>query len=194
VNVTHFDSAADFRRWLAQHHADTAELLVGFYKTSAHRSGLTYAAALDEALCFGWIDGLRKNFDAESYTIRFTPRKTRSIWSNVNVAHVARLTAGGRMRPAGLAAFAARTAERTGIYSFEKAPAKLSPADERTFRANKSAWSFFAAQAPWYRRAAIHKIVSPKQEATRRRWLARVMADSAAGRRIGELVGSGKAN
>ena len=184
VNVTFFSSAAEFRRWLEKHHADTTELQVGFYRKSSGRSGLTYAEAVDEALCFGWIDGVVRKLDDVSYTHRFTPRKPRSIWSLTNVRHVERLTKEGRMRPAGLKAFVARTAKATGVYSFEQ-PAQSLPAKyEKQFRANQGAWAFFSAQAPWYRRLLTHKIVTAKQEATRLRWLKRAIEESAAGRRI----------
>lgn len=186
MNVTHFASAAEFRAWLEKNHATATELQVGFYKKDSGRGGLTHPQSVDEALCFGWIDGLVRKIDADTYTHRFTPRQPGSTWSNVNVRHVARLTAAGKMRAAGLAAFAARTAAKTGIYAFEKRPPKLPPACEKKFRAHQQAWAFFTAQAPWYRRLAIHKIVSPKQPATRARWLARLIAGSAAGRRLGD--------
>jgi uncharacterized protein YdeI (YjbR/CyaY-like superfamily) len=184
MKVVYFAAAADFRRWLEEHHATASELQVGFYKKSAGKAGMTYKEAVDEALCFGWIDGIVRKLDDERFTHRFTPRKPGSIWSNVNVAHVARLKAAGKMHPAGLAAFAARSAAKTGIYAFERGAQKLPPAVEKRFRANRRAWAFFTAQAPWYQRLAIHKIVSPKQSATRERWLARIIADSAAGRRF----------
>ncbi len=189
---TSFATAQDFRTWLERAHVTATELTIRIFKTTSGHGGITYAGALDEALCFGWIDGLRKNFDADSYTIRFSPRKPGSIWSLVNVRHVERLTSAGRMMPAGLAAYAARIAKKTGLYSFERTtPAEL-PADfARRFRANAAAWKFFTAQAPWYQRTAIHKVVSPKQPATRERWLARLIADSAAGRRLAVLTGSG---
>ncbi len=120
MKVFHFSSAIEFRRWLEINHATVTELQVGFYKKNSDQGGLTYQEAVNEALCFGWIDGVIRKIDAGSYTRRFTPRKSGSIWSNVNVAHVARLTALGKMRPAGLRAFAARTAGKTGIYSFEQ--------------------------------------------------------------------------
>ena len=185
MSVVHFASAADFRHWLERYHATATELHVGFYKKPSGRGGLTYHEAVDEALCFGWIDGVVRKLDADTYTHRFTPRQPGSVWSNINVGHVARLTAAGRMHAAGLAAFAARTAGKTGIYSFEAPAKKLPPALEKKFRASRKAWAFFTAQAPWYQRLAIHKIVSPRQESTRARWLARIMADSAAGRRLG---------
>ena len=186
MNVTHFASAASFRHWLAAHHATVTELQVGFYKKSSGKGGLTYAEAVDEALCFGWIDGIVRKLDEHAYTHRFTPRKPGSIWSNINVRHVARLTEAGRMHAAGLKAFAARQEKKTGIYAFERPAQSLPAGDERKFRADKKAWAFFEAQPAGYRRLMIHKVVSPKQAATRARWLARLIADSAAGRRLGE--------
>ncbi|HUR59183.1 MAG TPA: YdeI/OmpD-associated family protein [Opitutaceae bacterium] len=184
MKPTFFASAADFRRWLNRNHAKQAERWIGFYKKDSGRGGLTYAEAVDEALCFGWIDGRVRRIDETSHMQRYTPRRPGSIWSNINVEKVRRLTAAGRMQPAGIAAFAARTAAKTGIYSFErKQPATL-PADfAKRFRANKKAWAFFSAQPPGYRRLAVHKIVSGKQPATRERWLARIIAACAAGKR-----------
>jgi uncharacterized protein YdeI (YjbR/CyaY-like superfamily) len=164
------------------------ELWVGFYKKASGRGGLTYAEALDEALCFGWIDGVRKNIGADSYAIRFTPRKPGSIWSLVNVRHVSRLTAAGKMHAAGLQVFAARQPHKTGVYAFEQKPQKLPAAYEKEFRANKKAWAFFTAQASWYQRTAIHKVVSPKQESTRLHWLGLLIADSALGKRLDALT------
>lgn len=185
MNITHFPTAADFRRWLDQNHATATEHHVGFFNKKSGRGGLTYQEAVHEALCFGWIDGIVHKLDADSYTHRFTPRKSGSIWSNVNVAHVARLTAAGRMHPAGLAAFAARTARKTGIYAFEqKQPPSLPPVFRKKFRSHKKAWAFFTTQAPSYQHRLIHKIVTAKQAATRERWLARLIAASAAGERL----------
>ncbi|HEV8072908.1 MAG TPA: YdeI/OmpD-associated family protein [Opitutaceae bacterium] len=192
LKVIYFPSPAEFRRWLEHHHASTTELWVGFYRKDSGQGGLTYAEALDEALCFGWIDGIRKKVDTDSYTNRFTPRKSGSIWSLINIGHVGRLTAAGKMHPSGLKAFAARLAHRTGVYSFEQKSPKLSAAYEKKFRANPKAWAFFTAQAPWYRRTAIHKVVSPKQEATRLRWLNLLMADSARGKRLDALTSPSK--
>ena len=186
--LTCFAGATAFRAWLEKHHATATELWVGFYRKDSGKGGLTYPEALDEALCFGWIDGIRKKTARDSYTNRFTPRKAGSIWSKVNIGHIARLTATGRMHPAGLAAFRARTEAKTGVYSFERtAPAKLSPAFATTFRAQPRAWEFFQAQPPGYRRIALHFVMSAKQEATRLRRLNRLIADSAAGRRLGVL-------
>ncbi|HSY53798.1 MAG TPA: YdeI/OmpD-associated family protein [Opitutaceae bacterium] len=192
MNVIHFASAADFRRWLEHNHATTTELWVGFYRKDSGKGGLTYPEALDEALCFGWIDGIRKKAGADRYTSRFTPRKSSSIWSLVNLRHVGRLTAAGKMHASGLKAFAARLAHRTGVYAFEQKPQKLPAAYEKKFRANKKAWGFFTTQAPWYQRTAIHKVISPKQEATRLRWLNLLIADSAGGRRLDALTSPAK--
>lgn len=184
ITATFFSSAAEFRRWLKQHHAKASQLQVGFYRKASGRGGLTYAEAVDEALCFGWIDGVIRKLDDVSYTHRFTPRKSTSIWSLTNGRHVERLTAAGRMRPAGLQAFAARTAERTGVYAFEQEAASLPAEYAAELRANAPAWAFFSSQAPWYQRLMIHKVVSPKQTATRRRWLDRLIRESAASRRV----------
>lgn len=182
---TFFPTPAAFRAWLAQHHERSTELLVGFHKVGTGTPSITWPESVDEALCFGWIDGVRKRIDDERYTIRFTPRKPRSTWSAVNVARVAELTREGRMQPAGLAAFARRAEERTAIYAHERTKdAELGPADERAFRANAAAWAFFQAQAPSYRRTVIHWVVSAKRDETRRRRLAKLIETSAQGRRM----------
>jgi len=185
-----FRSAADFRRWLEANHATTTELLVGFYKRASGKGGLTYPEAVDELLCFGWIDGVKRRVDDERYTHRVTPRRPGSVWSLVNVRHVERLTQTGRMHPAGAKAFASRRADKTGIYSFENRPRVLPAPYAKLFRANSRAWIFFMAQPPGYRRLAIFKIVSAKQEATRLRWLTRTIAASANGQRLGEDTGT----
>jgi uncharacterized protein YdeI (YjbR/CyaY-like superfamily) len=179
-----FAAADEFRRWLMRHHAKAVELEVGLYRKNTGRQGLTYAEAVDQALCFGWIDGVTHKLDEISYCIRFTPRRARSIWSLTNVRNVERLMKAGKMRSAGLKAFEARDEKRTGVYSFEQSPKKMPPEYEKVFRSNSAAWTFFHAQAPWYRRRLTHKVVSPKQEATRRRWLERLIIASAAGQRV----------
>lgn len=185
VSPTYFATAADFRKWLAKHHATADELIVGFYKKSSGKGGMTYKEAVDEALCFGWIDGMVRRIDDERHQQRYTPRRPGSIWSNVNVRNAERLIAVERMRPAGLAAFQARTAAKTGIYSFEaKQPKQLSATDEKTFRANKKAWAFFAEQAPWYQRKVMWWVASAKQDATRQKRLMRLMTASAARKRV----------
>ena len=184
-----FRSPATFRTWLRRHHATVAELWVGFYKKGSGKVAMTYAEAVDEALCFGWIDGLKKRVDDRSYTHRFTPRKPKSTWSVTNIRGTERLTKAGRMKPAGLAAFAARDPKRSGVYSFENAPSTLASADERRFRADKIAWNFFQRQPPGYRRTAIWWVVSAKQAETRARRLGQLMEDSRNGRRLGQVAG-----
>ena len=179
-----FTSASAFRTWLERHHDRETELLVGFYKKGSARAALTYAAALDEALAFGWIDGVRRSLDAERYTIRFTPRKPRSIWSRVNIRHVERLVADGRMHAAGLRAYEARTAARSGVYSFEREPMAFDAAAKKAFAANRTARTFFDAQPPGYRRVITYWVMSAKKEETRARRLARVIEKSARGERV----------
>jgi uncharacterized protein YdeI (YjbR/CyaY-like superfamily) len=179
-----FKSAADFRDWLAQHHADARELLMGFYRKESGRGGITYPEALDEALSFGWIDGVRKRIDAESYTIRFTPRKPGSIWSAVNIQRVGELTARGLMKPPGLRVYAERDERKSRQYSYEREQAQLDPALDAALRANRKASSFFDAQPPGYRRTATFWVMSAKQEETRARRLAHLIERSASGTRI----------
>ena len=192
MNATFFASAAEFRRWLEQHHSTASELVLGFYKKASGKTGLSYLEAVDEALCFGWIDGVRRSLDENRYTGRFSPRKARSNWSLINIRHVERLTKLGRMHPAGLAAYAARTAARTGVYSFENRPREFPASLAQRFRANKTAWTFWERQPPGYRRTAIWWVISAKQESTRVRRLAHLIADSAAGQRLEALTSSSK--
>jgi len=191
MKLKYFKSAADFRAWLEVNHSGVTELWLGFYKKDSGKGGITYAEALDEALCFGWIDGIRKRVDALSFTQRFTPRKPKSIWSLINIGHVTRLKKAGRMKPAGLKAFAARTDAKSGVYSFENKPRELSPELVREFKANKAAWEFFQQQPPGYRRLISFWVMSAKQEETRQRRLAQLMSDSKQGRRLG-MLSSGK--
>lgn len=182
-----FRRSADFRRWLEKHHGSTAELWIGFYKVSSGRGGLTYREALDQALCFGWIDGVRRRVDDEAFEQRFTPRTATSYWSAVNTARALELIAEGLMHAAGQAAFERRDPE-SGRYSFERQAAALDPAAEARFRADRKAWTFFDGQAPWYRRVAVHWVTSARREETRQRRLETLIRDSAAGRRIGLLA------
>ena len=189
ADVKFFARPADFRKWLEISHATATEAWVGFHKKESGRPSITWPESVDEALCFGWIDGIRKRIDDESYTIRFTPRRARSIWSAVNIARVAQLTREGRMQPAGIAAFEKRSDDKSAIYSYEqRKSATLDEASDRQFRANAKAWEFFQAQPPGYRRTATYKVISAKREETRQKRLAALIADSAAGRRIHELV------
>jgi uncharacterized protein YdeI (YjbR/CyaY-like superfamily) len=178
-----------FRSWLKVNHAKKRELLVGFYKVDTGKPSITWPQSVDQALCFGWIDGVRRSLGAEAYAIRFTPRKATSIWSAINVARVAELERLGQMSAAGRRAFAARTPERTGVYSFERAEAaKLSRTETTLLRKNAKAHAFFEAQPPWYQRAVRHWIVSAKRPETRARRLAQLIEDSAAGRTVPPLT------
>jgi uncharacterized protein YdeI (YjbR/CyaY-like superfamily) len=179
-----FTTPEQFRQWLEKNHDRAVELLIGFHKKASGKKSITYAEALDEALCFGWIDGVRKSLNETSYVQRFTPRKPRSIWSNINVNHVERLKKAGRMHAAGLEAYARRDPKRTGIYSFENRPRELDPEYEKTFRQNKAAWKFFQEQPPSYKRLLIFRTMSAKKEETRLRRLKQLIEYSERGERM----------
>ena len=180
-----FRNAEEFRAWLEKHGARAGELLVGFHKVGTGKPSLTWPQSVDEALCFGWIDGVRKRIDDGAYQIRFTPRKAKSTWSAVNVGRVAALVAEGRMRPSGLEAFARRLEANSGIYSYEQAAPLALTADEvKAFRHDKAAWEYFETVAPGYRKAVIHWIASAKKEETRARRLAKLIESCAAGVRL----------
>lgn len=183
-----FAAPSEFRRWLHAHHRTATEVLVGFYKKASGRPSMTWPESVDEALCFGWIDGVRRRVDAERYMIRFTPRKAVSAWSLVNIRKAEALILAKRMKPAGLRAFEARDAKKSGIYSFEQREhARLDADAEARFKANRAAWEFFQSQPPGYRRVVTFWVMSAKREDTRARRLETLIADSAAGRRIGLL-------
>ena len=186
-NPKYFKSAKDFRKWLEKNHDKKSELLVGFYKRNSGKASITWPEAVDAALSFGWIDGIRKSLGEDSYTIRFTPRKPGSIWSALNIKHIARLTKLGLMQPAGLKAFAKRDEKKSGIYSYENKDKKLPPNYERKFKSNKKAWKIFQSMAPWYQRTASHWIISAKQEETRLKRLNTLIKDSENGKKIGPL-------
>lgn len=179
-----FPDAAAFRAWLEEHHATASEAWVGYYRKRVSKVAIRYPEAVDEALCYGWIDGIGYSITDEIYANRFTPRTRRSTWSAANVRRVGELVAEGRMRPAGLAAFEARVPERTGIYSYENRPADLPPQMRARLAENVPAERWWQAQTPGYRRAATWWVVSARQEATRERRLATLIADSAAGRMV----------
>ena len=183
-----FASPAALHRWLARNAHRRAELWVGFHKLATRRRSVTWPESVDAALCYGWIDGIRKRIDEHSYTIRFSPRKPRSIWSSVNVARAEALIAQGLMQPAGLAAYAARSANRSGIYSYELRPQSLPEPYAIRLAARPAARAYFDAQPASYRRTAIWWVVSAKQEVTRERRLSRLIEDCAAGRRISQFV------
>ncbi|QXV67324.1 YdeI/OmpD-associated family protein [Mucilaginibacter sp. 21P] len=179
-----FETPTKFREWLEQHAHTEKELLVGFYKTGSGLPSITWPQSVDEALCFGWIDGVRRSIDDESYSIRFTPRKPGSIWSAVNIKKIKELTERGLMKPAGVAAFENRREDRSAVYAFENEEKKLLPAYEKLFKANKAAWKFFDAQAPWYRKVALHRVMSAKQEKTQMSRLEKLIMYSEKGERM----------
>ena len=188
MEPTFFATPADFRAWLERHHESDSELIVGFHKRGSGRPSITWPEAVDQALCFGWIDGVRRRIDDTSYSIRFTPRKARSIWSAVNIKRMKELADEGLVAPAGLAAFERRADDRSAIYSYEQRKAADLEADqERRLRADERAWAFFEAQPPSYRRAAIHWVTSAKKPQTRERRLAQLIDCSAAGEPVPPL-------
>jgi uncharacterized protein YdeI (YjbR/CyaY-like superfamily) len=187
-----FSSAFKFRIWLNKNHDQVRELLVGFHRRDSGKPSITYPEAVDEALCFGWIDGVRKRFDESSYTVRFTPRKPGSIWSVINAKRVGELMKLGRMHAAGQKVFDERDQKRSNLYSYERVTCKLEGAYEKKFRGNKKAWEFYQAQAPWYRRTSCWWVISAKREETRLRRLAQLIEDSAHGRRLKQLLSAAK--
>lgn len=183
----YFTSGSQFRAWLEKHHYRASEVLVGFHKVGTGKPSMTWSESVDEALCFGWIDGVRRTVDAGRWCIRFTPRKPSSKWSAVNVKKVQALIDAGRMRPEGLAAFARRADQGAG-YSYEEITSTpFDHATEQQFKANTQAWGFFEAQPPGYRRTATHWVMSAKRAETRAKRLATLIDDSANGRRLGML-------
>jgi len=188
MKVTHFKSPAEFRKWLAKHHASEKELWVGYHRKETGKPSMTWQQSVDEALCYGWIDGIRKKVDDESYTIRFTPRKSRSTWSAVNIRRVHELIKDGRMSPAGLRAFEARVENRSGIYSYEQRKDQLDGPYAKRLERNKSARKFYQAQPASYRRAANWWVVSAKKEETRMKRLEQLIELSAQGLRIPQFT------
>jgi uncharacterized protein YdeI (YjbR/CyaY-like superfamily) len=188
---TFFPTPADFRAWLLEHHAQKSELLVGFYKKDTGIPSITWPESVDQALCFGWIDGVRRSIDASAYSIRFTPRKPKSIWSAVNINRVEELTNLGLMQPTGLAAFEKRDDAKSKIYAYEQKNVQLSEEFAAIFEANAEAWTFFQTLPPSYQRPALWWVMSAKQEATQRSRLATLIADSTARKRIKQLDRTG---
>lgn len=189
MEPTTFAGPSGFRTWLQQHHDSATELWVGFYRKGTGKPSMTWAEAVDEALCFGWIDGLTKRVDDERWMIRFTPRRPGSVWSTRNIDRVAELTRRRRMRAAGRKAFEARREDRSAIYSYEnRARARFSPEFEARFRARRDAWVGFEARPPSYRQAAIVWVMSAKREETRERRLAQLIEASAAGTTVPPLT------
>jgi uncharacterized protein YdeI (YjbR/CyaY-like superfamily) len=185
MKPTFFPTPQHFRAWLTRHHRRRAELLVGFHKVQSGRPSITWPESVDQALCFGWIDGVRRRLDEVSYTIRFTPRRVGSAWSAINIRRVAVLRRLGLMQPAGLEAFRRRTQENSRTYSYEQRySARLEQGHQRKLQSNRKAWEFFRAQAPSYQRTAIYWVASAKREETKLKRLARLIECSAGGRRV----------
>lgn len=184
MTPTFFATQEDFRAWLKKHHTAETDLVVGFYKLGSNKPSITWSQSVDQALCFGWIDGVRKSVDHESYCIRFTPRKAGSIWSAINIGKIEALTALGLMQPAGLKAFSLRKEHKSRVYSHENETATLTPEMERQFKANKKAWNFFQAQAPSYKKVALHWLMSAKQEKTKQSRLTKLIDFSREEKRV----------
>ena len=178
MTTTFFATQSDFRKWMTKNHQKEKELLVGFYKVNTGKPSMTWSQSVDEALCFGWIDGVRKSIDKDSYSIRFTPRKPTSIWSAINIAKMDTLVKQGLVKPAGLASFKLRREERSGIYSHEREPAQLSAEYKKQFQANRKAWEFFTTQAPSYQKVMTHWIMTAKQKETQLRRLEKTISES----------------
>ncbi|HTT19878.1 MAG TPA: YdeI/OmpD-associated family protein [Candidatus Sulfotelmatobacter sp.] len=184
-----FATPAEWRKWLEKKYSCTQELWVGFYKRDSGRPSITWPEAVDGALCFGWIDGVRKSIDAFSYKIRFTPRKPRSIWSAINIKRAKELAKLGLLHPAGLAAFEKRDGDRSAIYAYEQRRTAQLPRElEKAFRAKNEAWAFFQSQPPWYRRTSTYWVISAKREETRLKRLATLIDCSARKRNIPSLI------
>jgi uncharacterized protein YdeI (YjbR/CyaY-like superfamily) len=192
MTPTFFPTPAEFRQWLNQHHAVKKELWVGFYKKDSRIPSITWSESVDQALCFGWIDGIRKSIDDNSYKIRFTPRKPGSIWSAININKIEVLTAEGLMFPAGLAAYEKRQDHKSRIYAYEMEPMTLHETFEQQLQSNEKALAFFMSQAPSYRKTAIKWVMTAKQETTRQSRLNTLIADSEAGQKIAPLRYSDK--
>ncbi len=188
-----FPTPAAWRAWLETHHAHATELWVGFYKRDTGRPSITWPEAVDGALCFGWIDGIRKSIDEQAYKIRFTPRRSRSIWSAINLKRATELASLGMMHPSGEAAFEKRTSERTATYSYEQRKrAEFPPGYKKKFRANAAAWEFFQSQPSWYRRTSTYWVISAKKEETRAKRFDRLIRDSSRRMSIAPLRRPGK--
>lgn len=187
MDILYFTSQDDFRQWLEQYHDTKQEAWLGFYKKDSGKTGISYKESVDQALCFGWIDGIRKSVDSSSYTNRFTPRRRGSVWSQINIKRVAELTDLGLMHPAGLKVFVERDPRKAYLSSFERENIALDPAYEARLKANEMAWKFFQSQPPSYQKPAVLWVMSAKQEATRQKRLAILIEDSENGLRIGML-------
>ena len=187
-DVTHFETSDAFRAWLEKHQDSADELWVGYWKKSTGRVSVTWQETVDEALCFGWIDGIRKRIDEDAYTVRFTPRRAKSVWSRRNIDRIEELSKAGRVAPPGAEAYARRAADTSEVYSFEQAtPPELSAEYIARLQADAAAWQDWESRPPGYRRQVSHWVMSAKREATRERRLASLIEDSAAGRKVKPL-------
>ncbi|MEP6636551.1 MAG: YdeI/OmpD-associated family protein [Acidobacteriota bacterium] len=184
MDLKFFKTPADLRKWFEKNHDKEAELWVGFYKKDSGKPSITWPESVDEALCFGWIDGIRKSVDEVSYKIRFTPRRAQSVWSAVNIKRVAELSEQKRMRPTGEKAFGARMENRSGIYAYEQRKPELPAPYEKKMRKNKAAWEFFHSQPPSYRKLATWWVVSARKDETRLKRLEKLIEESANNRRV----------
>jgi uncharacterized protein YdeI (YjbR/CyaY-like superfamily) len=181
MKPTFFTKQSEFRKWLEKNHKKETEFVVGFYKVDSGIPSMTWPQSVDEALCFGWIDGVRKSIDKDSYQIRFTPRKPTSIWSAINIKKIEELTKHGLMHSSGIASFQNRKENKSKIYSYEKEGAEFTPAFEKQFKANKKAWKYFQTLAPSYKKISTHWVMSAKQETTQIKRLNALIKDSEAG-------------
>lgn len=179
-----FPTQDDFRRWLEENHDKESELIVGFYNIKSGKPTMTWSEAVDQALCFGWIDGVRRKVDEESYSNRFTPRRASSNWSAVNIEKVRVLTEKSLMKPSGIAAFEKRKESKSAIYAYETELKQFSAEFENLFKSNEKAWEFFEKQANWYKKQMINWVMTAKQEATREKRLGKLIAESANQRRV----------
>lgn len=188
MDSKYFKSYSEFRKWLEKNHSKVAELWVGFYKINSNLKGISYKEAVDQALCFGWIDGIKKKVDELSYTHRLTPRKSKSNWSSTNIKRVGELTKLGLMHPSGIKVFNMRDKEKIKQYSYERKMLSLDKSYEQLFKTNSNAWTFFQSQPPSYQKVAILWVMTAKKEDTRLRRLNTLIQDSANNKRIAAVT------
>ena len=189
MNAQFFATADELRAWFHEHHETAPELFVGYWKKGTGGTGVSHPEAIEQALCFGWIDSVARRLDDRRYQVRFTPRRRSSVWSAVNVAKIAELTERGLMHPAGVRAFELRKPDQVAVYSYENPESAQFTAEQTAlFRANPAAWEWFSRQTPAYRRSATHWVVTAKRPETRARRLAQLIADSADGRKVPPLI------
>ncbi len=184
MSPTFFQNTSEFRAWLEENHQTAIELWVGYYRVETGKPSMTWSESVDQALCFGWIDGIRKKVDDQSYTIRFTPRKPGSTWSRINIDKVEALSAQGLMHPAGIKAYSFKKENKSGIYSFENEIKDLPEEYAQIFKENKAAWEFYSVQPPSYRKVMTHWVLSAKQESTKLSRMNKLIGESGKKKRI----------